>query len=128
MSVKPEDFLTMAEQLSENGPSAMEIRCAISRSYYSMYHKALSTIDSEPIRYTSKGCHAGLIEYLQTDAKNRETIEFLQLKRLSFMLNDQKKKRITADYFLEDELTERHASESVISARKFKELCDKLKV
>ncbi|PTC04332.1 hypothetical protein C9980_12810 [Vibrio mediterranei] len=127
MPIKPEDFLTTAESLCKDTPSEVEIRCAISRSYYSMYHKALATIDNDPICYVDKGCHAGLIEYLKTHAKKEESIDSFQLRRMSIMLNAEKKKRVSADYFLNDELTLLHASESVNSAQKFKDLCDSLK-
>ncbi|WP_435234496.1 hypothetical protein ACR30L_12030 [Psychromonas sp. PT13] len=126
MSVKPEDILAAAEWMIEGSPSEVKIRASISSSYYSMYHKVLSILSNEPIRYEGKGIHAALIKYLQTDAKHDENYDFMTLKSLAYMLKQEKDSRVIADYKLCSILEIQNAKNSCITAKRFFEKCDKL--
>ncbi|CAH6804837.1 HEPN domain-containing protein [Vibrio chagasii] len=129
MPTKADEFLTTAESVFKlNGSCESHIRCTISRSYYSMYHKVLETLDNSPYAYTGKGCHASLIEYLQSDAKNEERIDFSQLRRLSYMLKQEKDRRVDADYRLEFEFSGIHAEQSIQTAKRCSQMCDDLKI
>lgn len=126
MPVKSADFLNVAEVICENNPQEIQVRCAISRSYYSMYHRVLEVLDNEPLQYVGKGSHSSLIHYLQTDAEHDESIDHSQLRRLSYMLNAEREKRVVADYRLEHQLDMAHAQASISAAKKLSELCNQL--
>lgn len=107
MSVNAEDFYNSAKQAVEQEPTnEIARRTAISRAYYSIYHKVLSVLDNEPRTYSGKGCHGSLIHYLQTDAEHEESIEFSTLRRLAYILKQERDNRTLADYKLQDDVSD----------------------
>lgn len=124
MAVKAEDFLIIADLICKANDDEIHIRTAISRCYYSMYHKALSLLQSTPFKYPNMGCHASLVRYLLEDAARNERHSPLKLKRLSYMLQQEKDKRVHADYELDHPLTIGHANESLKTAKRFYALCE----
>ncbi|EHH1259593.1 TPA: HEPN domain-containing protein [Vibrio alginolyticus] len=127
MSVKPEDFLQESKSIFSNASTEIQYRCAISRSYYAMYHKVLSILDQPPRSYPRLGDHASLIEYLKSDAELDESLPFNKLKGLSYMLRQERAKRNEADYDLEDNVSKEEAAESIATAKRCVARCDELK-
>ena len=128
MPISPEDFLHSAEPIASIEHTEVYVRNAVSRSYYSMYHKVLSILDSEPPRQKGKGCHANLIDYLKSHGKGLERFESKSLVRLSYMLRQQKERRVDADYKLYLYFELRDAKESIKVANKFFKLCEQMNI
>lgn len=128
MSINPEDFLRSAESIADIENSEIYARNAVSRSYYSMYHKILSILDREPPRQKGKGCHANLIDYLKNNGEGLECFESKSLVRLSYMLRQQKERRVDADYKLYLNFELKNAKESYKVANKFFKLCDQMNI
>lgn len=127
MAVKAEEFLSVAKNFQANNPTEIEARCMISRSYYAMYHKALGVLDKTPREYNSKGCHANLIEYLKRDVGLDEPDkDATKLRRVSYILEQERVNRVRADYFLNETLTVDNASDSIKSADRCILLCDEV--
>lgn len=127
MPVNPEDFLNESQNLLTDATSEIQYRIVISRSYYAMYHKVLSILDQAPRNYPRMGDHASLIEYLKTDAEMDESLPFIKLKGLSYMLRQERLKRNDADYDLEDTISKSDADESIATAVRCVARCDELK-
>ena len=48
--IRANEFLRQAKELvGKNNPSEVDLRTAISRAYYSLYHEALSTIQTNHV-------------------------------------------------------------------------------
>ncbi len=106
MPINAEDFYTSAKNIvGQEATSEVDRRTAISRAYYSVYHKVLSVLDNDPRSYSGKGCHGSLIHYLQTDAQHEESIEFSTLRRIAYILKQERDNRILADYKLDAEVS-----------------------
>ncbi|MGR5294783.1 hypothetical protein ACPV5U_08755 [Vibrio mediterranei] len=127
MPVKPEEFLSVAENFHKNNPTEIEVRCIVSRSYYAMYHKALSVLDKEPRTYHSKGCHGSLVEYLKQDVGTDEPDkDAMKLRQVSYILEQERANRVRADYHLDDVVTVEQAGDSIQAANRCIELCAKV--
>lgn len=127
MPCEPHDFLDFAESLNAEDASSVILRTIISRSYYGMYHKALSVLTKEPRSYNGKGVHASLIEYYQKDISKDESFDEKKSRRLSYMLKQGRDLRTKSDYKLEEVITKSDVALSINSAKRFFELCDDLK-
>lgn len=124
MAVQAEEFLSVAKTFHANNPSEIEVRCVISRSYYAMYHKALSVLDKTPREYNSKGCHASLIKYLKDDVVFDEPDKDARtLRRISYILEQERANRVRADYHLGETLTIENAGDSISAADRCIALC-----
>ena len=96
MPIDPNDILAVAILLSKQNTEATD-RSAVSRAYYSVYHRGLRTVKAKlppvDLKKYSKGCHQRLGERL-IDGKTSdwrgvaEDVEWLR------------KARVTADYHL----------------------------
>ncbi|CAH8187764.1 conserved hypothetical protein [Vibrio aestuarianus] len=127
MPVNPEDFLSESQNLLTNATSEIQYRSAVSRSYYAMYHKVLSILDQAPRSYPKMGDHSSLIEYLKSDAEMDESLPFMKLKGLSYMLRQERLKRNEADYDLNDTVSKSDADASLATAVRCVARCDELK-
>ncbi|HDS1693839.1 TPA: hypothetical protein QEM72_004423 [Pseudomonas putida] len=96
MSVSTEDFLEQANRLLAGG-NEIDRRSAISRSYYAVYHCALSAAERlnlpDAVRRDA-GVHEKLIGRFETQSKG--------LKKLARRLRDSKRARGVADYDLDE--------------------------
>lgn len=126
MPINAEDFYNSATETIKDNSSEVYCRNAVSRTYYSMYHKVLSILDKEPLSYPGKGVHGSLITYLESDAANDESIDFMKLKALSYMLRQVRERRVCADYKLEEAIALKDAEESINMAKRFIDKCDSL--
>ncbi|MPX98137.1 hypothetical protein EHW61_16025 [Salinivibrio sp. VYel6] len=128
MASKPEEILETAKWLlSDAEQSEAFTRVIINRSYYSMYHKVLGTLDNEPVKYGDVGVHGTLIEYLKSpDAKRDESIEFRELRKLSYMLEQEKFNRVKADYHMDKEIDWEQAKQTLAAAERCFNRCDEM--
>ncbi|CAK2094318.1 conserved hypothetical protein [Vibrio crassostreae] len=127
MAVSPSDILTCTENQLNQATTESEYRNIVSRSYYSMYHSALTILAHEPPSYGGQGVHSSLISYLQSnDVKTSEVHSPSTLKALSYMLQQYKAQRVIADYYLTQNITKDNASDSVNTAKRFKQKCDEI--
>ncbi|EJL6378364.1 hypothetical protein NMR51_003029 [Vibrio cholerae] len=126
MPVRAEDFFLQAKELISNDQSEVNIRSCISRCYYGMYHKVLSILDNKQRMYPNQGYHGSLIKYLQTDSANDESLPFMSLKGLSYMLKQERDRRDNADYELSDSPDIETAKDAIRTAERCFQLCDDL--
>lgn len=126
MPIKAEDFFLQAKNLIASDQSEVNVRSCISRCYYGMYHKVLSILDHEQILYPNKGYHGSLIHYLQNDAANDESLPFMSLKGLSYMLRQERDRRHNADYELLDSPDINSAKDAIATAERCFQRCDDL--
>lgn len=127
MACNPESLLLLAKSLQgSDASSEIHQRCSISRSYYAMYHKVLAILDCEPRNYPNKGNHGSLIHYLKTDAAYDESIDFKELKKLSYMLKQERDHRNLVDYELGVTVTQEQALRSIATAERCVDQCDAL--
>ncbi|MFL7009303.1 HEPN domain-containing protein [Enterovibrio norvegicus] len=126
MPIDAKEFLDAAETLAKSSNTEAYARTSISRSYYCMYHKVLSILDSKPMSYDGKGCHASLIDYLANGTRGIEKHDARELRKLSYMLRQEKDTRVAADYKLDMELTPAHAEQSLKTAKRCFDMCESL--
>lgn len=114
MAIKHRDFLNYAQNVIKDNSNCGEVdlRNAISRSYYSAYHICAGKF--EPSRNDKMGAHERLISGMRNsqDTKVRELAE--QLKTL-------KAKRTKADYRLELLITD---TETYQALKESEQICD----
>jgi uncharacterized protein (UPF0332 family) len=93
MAVKPTDFFLFAAPLCESA-TEIDLRNAISRSYYGALHHARAKIDSKigngHIRYAN-GTHAQVIGCYENGPTDGH-------KKIAYLLRDYKRQREEADY------------------------------
>lgn len=97
MSVSPKDFLESAVGLAGAGPDEMTQRNAISRAYYSAYHRACEFIKPEASE-EKVGVHKRYINQLNKGANG--SIE----RKIAGRIKAMYLRRRVADYFLQDNL------------------------
>jgi hypothetical protein len=126
MASKPEEILETARWLlSDGNQSEAMARVIINRSYYSMYHKVLSSLDNEPVVYGDTGVHGRLIDYLtSSDAKKNESISDKGRKQLAYALKQEKSKRAKADYDMDEDLDFSQAEQTFSAAQRCFTRCD----
>ncbi len=122
MSVKAEDFRVVAEQ-NYKFETEIGYRNCVSRAYYSMYHNALELITQEIPNYTQKGVHACLLTYL-AEGSASEPYEPKELRKLSYVLQQQRNNRFKADYDLDSEQVGKFMAEEALTAcNRVKQIC-----
>lgn len=125
MPVTSESFLDFAKICCAES-SEIGYRNAVSRSYYSMYHKVLSILDNDIPNYANGGVHSSLLTYLSSS--NSESYDTRELKKLSYMLKAARDMRGKADYQLDLNIIQRETAEdSIYQAERTLSLCDSLK-
>ncbi|MGE6468070.1 hypothetical protein [Serratia proteamaculans] len=120
MALNSKDFLISAV---ENFKFDNEIgyRNAISRAYYSTYHKSLSRVTKMPVACSSH--HAALIRYLSSEqCFQNEQHEEKILKELSRSLKQLRNARNKADYKLDTTIGKAVAAENMALAHRIFEL------
>lgn len=122
MSVNANDFRVAAEQ-NYNFETEIGYRNCVSRAYYSMYHNVLELITQEIPRYSQKGVHACLLTYLAEGSAD-EPYEPKELRKLSYVLQQQKSNRSKADYDLDsDKVGKLMAEDSIAACGKVAQIC-----
>lgn len=125
MSVSGKDFLEFAE-FSLDLDTEIGFRNSVSRAYYSIYHTVLDIIEGNIPNYSGGGSHSSLIKYLE-DSSNPEKYDKRQLKRLSYILKQQRDLRCDADYELDiDIITKATANDSIKQAHRIADICSEL--
>ncbi|MFP4146597.1 MAG: hypothetical protein ACLFSI_02660 [Halorhodospira sp.] len=126
MPVSPNDLEAFARSLAESEPGEAGQRCAVSRLYYSAYHRALPLRDHlEPPSRAPKGLHDALIRRL-TEAHHPDISKGTRkkIRAVGYALKRMKRDRVTADYFLDEEVG---AAEVQQNFRELKRLQAKLR-
>lgn len=127
MSVTPDDFLLSAQRLRKNNPKEIDLRNAISRTYYCCYHYALrldkELIDNSGIN-TKAGVHEQLISKFTNYPLNSNLDDHpkdiaISIRSIGYILKDLKVYRSTADYKLNDEITLNDAEAASQTAERF---------
>ncbi|MDB2331390.1 HEPN domain-containing protein [Alteromonas sp.] len=125
MAVEGKDFLEFAKSAVSHG-TEIGFRNAVSRSYYSIYHTVLSLVEQQIPNYAGGGTHSSLIKYLE-DPSCPERFDKRQLRRLSYILRQQRDLRCDADYELDvDTITETTAEDCIEQAMKVCSICQSL--
>ncbi|MCG9664710.1 hypothetical protein L1D26_16680 [Vibrio mediterranei] len=126
MPISPEELLRFAEEIhAKDEDCEVHRRSAISRYYYSMYHKVKSILKFEPRSY-NKGDHENLIRYLKSDACTDEDHNFRELVMLGESLRQERDRRNLADYELGEVVTKTHVDTSKDTAKLLFEKSDEL--
>lgn len=107
------DFIKQAcEIFSHPAPTEISYRCAISRSYYGIYHSALSFADSistPPVSDTGGPTHRKLSLYYEDSFHSDKALR-LRFRKLGYCLKQLHDLRCKADYNLNDAITPADAS------------------
>ncbi|WP_429103591.1 hypothetical protein [Aeromonas hydrophila] len=122
MSVLSRDFLDFAIDAAQRADE-IGYRNAVARSYYAIFHEASEIMVSLP-NYAAHA-HDGLIQYLKKPAKD-EPYDRTALRGLAAMLQQQKGKRVIADYSLNRDVSESDALESIKTAERFFQKCQEI--
>ncbi len=122
MSVLSKDFLNFATD-SVQRADEIGYRNAVARSYYAMFHEVRALVVSLP-NYSAHA-HDGLIQYLKNPDKD-EPYDRMALRGLAAMLQQQKGKRVVADYDLGSDVNSNDALESVRAAERLFQKCQEL--
>ncbi|MGL4674970.1 MAG: hypothetical protein ACRCXK_08930 [Wohlfahrtiimonas sp.] len=122
MSINCKDFLCSAEKCLEESKDEVDYRNAISRSYYSIYHR-VEPLVSPPVNTKTKlSKQADLVEYLcDKDKTKNEAIDSDLLRTLGLMLENAKKRRVDADYKLGKKISLFTTELAIKEAHKFYE-------
>jgi uncharacterized protein (UPF0332 family) len=107
MTINVNDFLVFAKSL----PKDSEINCrnSVSRAYYSAYHSCLSVY--KPASNADGGVHGKLISALKGSPSSQE-------RSIGFILEQLKKLRTTADYFLSENVSKADADTAIAQTEK----------
>lgn len=125
MSISGDDLINFAGScyLSDN---EIELRNSISRGYYGMYHKVKSIL--EHYHESAQSDHSNLIAYLENKARHKnEPYDTTDLKKLSYILSQEKLSRVAADYHIHENVSKDDAQLSNATRVRFCELLLSLK-
>ena len=127
MSVNAEDFLRAADQLLSNANHEIDYRNAISRAYYATFHAIAPLSDQLPaaLNYRTKGSHDEKISKLTRCSTNHP--EAIRLKAVGIDVQKCKAQRVTADYYIDDPITQSDAEEQFRKAEYLLEQIAELK-
>ncbi|WP_122266878.1 hypothetical protein [Pseudomonas syringae] len=103
MSVSANEFFDQSQRLIDSA-NEIDLRCAVSRGYYSAYHVALITAASlslDEFKSSGVGAHEQLIRKFESKGPG--------LKNIARRLRDKKRVRCVADYQLEEKVTKEEA-------------------
>jgi uncharacterized protein (UPF0332 family) len=124
MPVNANDFLDIAsDALSLN--TEIGFRNAISRSYYSMFHRAKSSLRNHP--QDIRSAHQKLIDYLLSpEAARMEGVDAVVLRQMASCLHQRRELRVLADYNLNCVITKDTAKEGINMATLFFKYCESI--
>lgn len=112
MPINADEFYT-SNKSGLSSSDEINRRNAISRTYYTMYHKALET-GIEVIKFANQGMHQNLVDtMLQTD----------NFKRAGYILSSSKTLRHIADYELNNNI---YLSHTTTMHQNYNNFCDAL--
>ncbi|WP_431266077.1 hypothetical protein ACQ859_12670 [Roseateles chitinivorans] len=127
MTTSPEALMSHASEQAaeEDEPSR---RCAISRAYYASYHRCL-LLEGEPASRRNEkqpggGVHQQLIERLFARSRVGSAKQRRQGKLLANLMLRQRKRRVTADYLLDEDLKPNDVENQIADAHKLFAACD----
>lgn len=117
MSISPTDFMEVAMEF-KSSPHESYRRAAISRAYYACYHQIKAYMTDNDIKIPESialntGSHDSIIKTLTLASSSAES------KSIAYRLQEYKKKRVTADYFIKETIS---LDESIMTVS----LCNKL--
>lgn len=108
MTVSPSDLLALGQRSLASHTCEVELRCSISRLYYSAYHHARRFAQSLPTQgddsQAKGGVHAHLYTGLMNPTVSRDHEQFFKSKSLGYMLKTMHALRVKADYFLDSDV------------------------
>lgn len=127
MTTSPEALMTYASEQAAEADEPSK-RCAISRAYYASYHRCLR-LEGEPAsRRNAKqpggGVHQQLIERLIARSHAGTPKQRRQGKLLANLMLRQRKRRVTADYFIDEDLKPNDVENQIADAHKLFAACD----
>lgn len=127
MSVNAKDYLRAAEQLLSNANHEIDYRNATSRAYYATFHAIAPLSNQLPaaLNYRTKGSHDEKISKLTRCSSNHP--EATILKAIGIDVQKCKAQRLTADYYIDDLVTQSDAEEQFRKAEYLLEQIAKLK-
>ncbi|WP_423595432.1 hypothetical protein [Roseateles sp. MS654] len=114
MPIESHHLLTLAEELGAR-PDEASRRSSISRAYYAAYHRCLAWEESLPHHGDDgglHGLHARLIGRLLHPAASCSTRQAKRSMALAKLLNQQRGRRVAADYKLDE-----HVSQASVRAQ-----------
>lgn len=126
MSVSPNELLSLAEVVLRNATTEAEWRNAVGRAYYAVFHAAttfhgsLPSPGKTPPKQT--GVHEELAFRLSWPTMHTDHPKYDTSRTLGRNLRWLSKKRVEADYYLEQSFSEADALEVVDRAREAIEL------
>lgn len=116
MSIIYSDLVELAKKMLADDPSETEIRSAVSRAYYGLFHCAHDIIGGRLPKTNPKtgeryrgGTHAQLSQHVLTCSEDFAGQKKAFLQRLSVKLKMNHNLRCKADYELQKEITLVHA-------------------
>jgi len=120
-------WLRLARELGDREDEVAR-RTAISRAYYAAYHRCLAWEQElpalgQPMR--GHGVHAQLIGRLQHPSKACSRMQSERSRAIGKRLLDQRRRRVTADYLIDDPLPERLVERQLNAAAWVLSECDK---
>lgn len=125
MAVTGLDFLSFAQQ-AQSQCTEIAYRNIVSRAYYACYHSVLGVLEDPVPKYTNGGVHSNLIEYL-SGGSLPEIYDKRELRKLSYILKQQKELRCEADYDISSShITKLTAEDSLNQAEKVTAICNSL--
>ncbi len=102
MPVQPNDFITSAINIIKNG-TEIDCRNAVSRAYYAAYHEADRVSQYSNGVSTKKGTHEKLSDKLKKHPGS--TSKDKDIRKMGVLLEQCKKYRVEADYFIMNQFT-----------------------
>lgn len=120
MAVKSIDFLNFAEDLFKSASREIEYRNVVSRSYYSSLHLINSFVLNAPKKQQD------LINYLcDTKEHLNEKVDSKILRSFGLRLEQQRRNRVKADYYLHRHLSFYEAKNALKEAKICRALLEK---
>ena len=117
MSIIPDDFLTLAQELQCHD-NEVHHRTAASRAYYCAYHACITLFQTNiPREHQKGGMHNNFLQSLERSTDKND-------RRIGIILRDIYNRRLLADYDLE---TSFPASNSAQSIKQTQRLLEQLK-
>lgn len=119
MSVTPEDFIRLADELIQDA-CPIKIRTAVCRGYYGAYHAAKNfhaQLPTPGMVLTAGGVHEELIQRLENPSFPRADTRWWLSKSLGLMLRRVRGARTHADYQLDKPFVRDKAETSIEEAK-----------
>ena len=106
MSIIPDDFLTLAQELNNNSCEVRN-RTAASRAYYCAYHACINLFQINiPREHQKGGMHNNFIQSLERSTNKND-------RRIGIILRDIYNRRLLADYDLQTAFPESSSTQAI---------------